>query len=433
VGKPLQELLKSADPLSDEAVTALMDAREENTYVDFKVDFEDVDQKWLEVTKDVMSFANTEGGYLVFGVKNGSYEHVGLSEEKVKLLSETNILMLKFNRCVEPSFTALRAKAIERDGKTFVIVLIPGSADCTHMFSKEGAFKYPSGAKEVVFRPGTFYVRRSGANHLADSRDLDAILERRMVRYRTKLLEGITRVVVAPPDREVFVVKKPEGAEGADGRYVIEDAPDGMKGMWFIPTPETAEQEIAMHVGLNKANPTEIPSAGMIWKWYGVRDRLRLSVEHKIRVAMFSWRRGAPAFYWIKGCTGEQVREALGEVIKVEKNPGLIADVLVASAYLGRRFHKSQVAKVGDTSRFRREAAFPIGGPRSYWEGSLPKKRDPEEFLKDLDAIAKSAKGAWNGEPVLIDRIAAQRLDSFLYAQDDYPNSRPDKVAELAK
>jgi hypothetical protein len=431
--KSLQELLKSSDPLSDEAIIAVIDAREENSFVDFKGTFENVDREWLEVTKDVMSFANTEGGYLVFGLKNGSYEHVGLSDETVKLLSDTNNLMQKFNKCVEPPFTTLRAKAIERDGKKFVVVLIPASVDSTHMVSKEGAFKHPSGATQPVLRQGTFYVRRSGANHLADSRDLDALLDRRMVRYRAKLLEGITRVVAAPPDREIFVVKKEEGAGGTEAKYVIEDAPEGMKGRSFIPEPETMEQEIAMCVGLNKKNPTEIPTAGMIWKWYEARDRLKLSVDHRIRLAMFSWRRCAPGFYWMRDCSGEQLREALGEVLKVEKNAGVIGDVLVVSTYLGKRFHKSQVAKVGDVSRCRKEAVFPLGGARSYWEDSLPRRRDRKEFLKQLDAIAKSAKGAWDGQPPVADRYTAQRLDSFLYAQNDYPDSRPEKVAELAR
>jgi Putative DNA-binding domain len=429
----LHELLKSSDPLSDEAIVAVISAREENSFVDFKADFENVDREWLEVTKDVMSFANMEGGYLVFGVKNGSYEPVGLRDEIVKLLSDTNNLMHKFNKWVEPPFTTLRAKAIERDGKKFVVVLIPESLGSTHMVSKEGAFKHPSGETKVVLREGTFYVRRSGANHRADSRDLDALIERRMVSNRAKLLEGIARVMAAPPDREVLVVKKQEGGEGAEAKYVIEDAPEGMKGMSFIPTPETIEQEIAMFVGLNKANPTEIPTAKMIWKWYEARDRLKLPVDHKIRVAMFSWRRCAPAFYWIRGCSGEQLREALGEVMRVERDAGVVGDVLVVSAYLGKRFHRSQVAKAGDTSRFRREAAWPLAGARSYWEDGLPRRRDRKEFLKQLDAIVKSATAAWDGQPGVADRLTAQRLDSFLYAQNDYPDSRPEKVAELVR
>src|ERR1041384_905500 len=195
MAKSLQGFLKTADPLSDEAISAVVDAREENTHVDFKLDLENVDREWLEVTKDVMSFANMEGGYLVFGVKNGSYENVGLSDESVKRLSDTNNLIQKFNKCVEPPFTTLRAKVLKRNGKKLVVMLIPASLDSTHMVSNEGAFKYPSGEKKVVLHQGTFYVRRSGANHLADSKDLDALLDRRMVRYRAKLLEGITRIV----------------------------------------------------------------------------------------------------------------------------------------------------------------------------------------------------------------------------------------------
>jgi hypothetical protein len=430
------ELLRSPEPLSDEAIATVMVAREENTHVDFKLDLENTDREWLEVTKDVMAFANTEGGYLVFGVKNGTYEEVGLSDQSAKLISDTNNLMQKFNRCIEPHFTGLRAKAIQRNGKKFVIVMIPASLDATHMVCKEGAFKHQSVATKVVLHVGTFHVRRSGANHMADSRDLDAVLERRMARYREKLLQGISRVVAAPADREVLVVKREaaDTGEEADAKYIIEDAPAGLKGRYFTPTPETVEQEIAMYVGINKVNPTELPTARMMWKWYEARDRVRLSVDQKIHVVAFSLRRGAPAFFWMQGRSGEELRETLGTILKVEKDPEAIANTLVVSMSLGKRFHKSQVAKLGAKAKlYGKDAVYPASDePRSYWTDLLPRRRDRQELLDQLDAIAKSAKTEWDGLPSKADRLAARNIDAFLYGQDEYPNSRPEKVGELA-
>jgi hypothetical protein len=52
--------------------------------------------------------------------------------------------------------------------------------------------------------------------------------------------------------------------------------------------------------------------------------------------------------------------------------------------------------------------------------------------LKELDRIAKSAQTEWSGKPARADALLARNIDSCLYAQDDYPDSRPEKVAELA-
>jgi hypothetical protein len=434
MAKSLEEFLKLPDPLGDEAMIAVLDAREENSFIDYKLDFENVDREWLEVTKDVMSFANTEGGYLAFGIKNGTYEQVGLSDGTVSLLSDPNNLMQKFNKCVDPPFTNLRSKSIERNGKKFVVIFIPPSLGHTHLVFKDGTFDHQSGSPKTVLRQGTFYVRRSGANHLGDARDLDAIVERRINRFRTKLLEGITRVVESPIETEVLVVKQ-EGAstQGPDKKFVIENAPDaiGVKGMSFSVAPETMEQEIAAWVAMSKANPKELPSAGTIWKWYAARERLQITQHQKIQLAAFSLRRCAPAFYWLQGGIGEEIKEALTETMKYRDEPESIANILAVSAYFGKRFHKSQVTKVGvDAKRFGKVSVYPASGPRAYFEALLVKRRQRAEMATELDRIAKSAENEWNGQPALTDRWNALRLDSFLYAQDEYPNNKPEKQSE---
>jgi hypothetical protein len=436
----LEELLASADPLSDEALSGVLDAREENSVVDYKLDFANEDREWLEVTKDVMSFANTDGGYLVFGVRNGTYEQVGLTEPIVHLLCDPNNLMQKFNKCVEPPFIALRAKSIERDGKKFVVVLVPPSLNRTHIVSKDGAFKQQSGMPKTVLRQGTFYVRRSGANHLADARDLDATIERRIRRFRSKLLENIARVVEAPAESEVLVVKQEDGDQGPHKKFVIENAPDAIavKGMTFSVAPETAEQEVAAWIAISKGNPNELPYAGTVWKWYEARKRLQLTPQQRIRLAVFSLLRCVPAFFWLQGCAGEDIREALAETLGRRGETESPERTLATSAFLGKRFYRAQVTKLGSyASRLGKLREFPQAGPRDYFQRVFsPKMRGGKvnrpELEEELDRIAKSAKDQWDGQPGRVDGWAAMRLDSFLYAQDEYADKKPVKQAAAA-
>lgn len=430
MSKSLGELLNSADPLSEEAIIAALDAREENALVDYKVSFENEDREWLEVTKDVMSFANTEGGYLAFGVKNGTYERVGLDEGAMLLLSDPNNLMQKFNRHVEPHFTGLRAKVFEQDRKRFVVVLVPASLGHTHIVSKDGAYTHPSGTPKVVLRRGTFYVRRSGANHLADARDLDAVIERRIRRFRSKLLENITRVVESPVETEVLVVKQKGGEEGLSKKFVIENSSNAIavKGMTFSVAPETPEQEVAAWTAINEGNSAEVPSAGTVWRWYGLREQLQLTLQQRLRVAMFSLLKGAPAFYWLRGSSAPEIKEALVEALGHPSDADCQANTLAVSAFFGKRFHKSQVTKLGERARrLGKVSEFPEAGPRAYFEAALAAKHrggklDRYKLKTELDEIVQLALREHDAVPARSDRWHAMRLDCCVYAQDEYPD-----------
>lgn len=117
--KSIKEFLDSTDPLTDEAFQVVLAFREETIHVDFKVAFHfGEEREWLEITKDVMAFANTEGGYLAFGVRDKTYEIVGIDESTAKVLCDPNQLMQKVNRYVEPHITLLRSRSIVVERQT---------------------------------------------------------------------------------------------------------------------------------------------------------------------------------------------------------------------------------------------------------------------------------------------------------------------------
>lgn len=194
--KSIPKFLRSSDPLSDQAANYLLDFREEDALVDFKLTFNFGNEKdWLELTKDVMAFTNAQGGYIVFGVQNGTFEPIGLDKAVVTELTDTNKLMQKINRFLEPEISALRSKSFVRENKYYVILFIPESIRITHMISKDGFLNLPSGEKKTVLRQGTFYLRRSAGNHLADPRDLESVFNKRLTCSKNQFLEKLQELL----------------------------------------------------------------------------------------------------------------------------------------------------------------------------------------------------------------------------------------------
>ena len=74
-----RELLQCSDPLSDEACLSLINYGEEDELVDFKESFDpSLGKSWIDLSIDCVAFANTFGGFIVFGVENRTWRHLGV-------------------------------------------------------------------------------------------------------------------------------------------------------------------------------------------------------------------------------------------------------------------------------------------------------------------------------------------------------------------
>jgi predicted HTH transcriptional regulator len=169
VNSPILEYLLSDDPLSEDALEALIKHKEEDPCLDYKLELNpNSEREWLEITKDVSAFANTFGGYLIFGIRDNDKSVIGLEDDIAHLLSDANNVLQKINRHLDPNIEAIRSKPSTVKGKNIVALQIPQSIGKTHLIAKDGIFKHPSGKTKMLLHKGTFYVRRSAGNHLGD-------------------------------------------------------------------------------------------------------------------------------------------------------------------------------------------------------------------------------------------------------------------------
>ena len=417
------QYLNSDDPLTREAALFLVGYKEEDNYVDYKLEFDLREEKhWLGITKDVSAFANTLGGYLVFGVADKSREVVGLPRKVAEEMENVNNIQQKLNRYLDPELEHVRSKKFRVNGKYIVLMHIPQSRGRTHIISKDGTCSLPSGKKKTLLRKGTFYVRRSGSNHLGDSRDLDSIVERRIDHFRDALIDKVARVVKAPTESEVFILTQdPSDMEAK--RFIISDAPESIpiRGMNFALALEGPEEEIAACSVLEQSNSTFLLPAEMLWKWYSIRNELNIQEAHRLSIFKLSLWRNAPSCYWVMGLSSADIQKALFKALKHRPNNDGVRMMLVVASLFGRSVYAKSLKALGSYREklAPRQKSYPTQDPKQNFCGfrrpdNLTEAKFKKEKLKELNDIAKFAASK-NREPGMRRKWRAQKIDCYLY------------------
>lgn len=430
----ISEILKSNDPLADEYINILIYHAEEDNLIDYKEDFDPSTEKaWLGITKDILAFFNTYGGFLVFGVKDSSFEQIGISKEVSKILGDPNNVMQKINRFIDPEITNIRCKSVNNNEKNFVVILIPSSKNLTCMIKSDGKFKYPSGEEKYEFRRGTTYLRRSASNHLADSRDLDFLFDKRLSIYRSSILSNLARVIEAPSESEVFIVSQ-DGESKDAKKFIIDDSPDAIpvKGMSFTIEPKTDEHEIVSSISLNKRNSLSIPPTHTLWEWYKKRESLVLSSSHKCSLAKFCIISEVPCFYWLLDCTAEYIKLMLEDAIKYEGSNDHFGRVLIVANFLGIGLFNHILKKLGKNAnrisqskrRYMKEDIFTIVNMGKLSNRKMKVSRESEteyrtRIQSELSSIVDSMVFANPRVPNYSGRDDAFAYDCYLYARLD--------------
>lgn len=426
--------LRSEDPLSDDAIEFLLKYGEEDLYIDYKETIEKSnDKEWIELSKDIMAFANSCGGYLLFGVQDSTFNLIGLNQGSAAIAKNTDMVQQKTNRYIEPEILNLRSKEHVTEGKIFVVLFVPESIGKTHVVSKDAFVKYPSGDRKLIFHKGTIYVRRSAGNHLCDSRDLDELISKRIKHFKKNLLDNISRVVEAPAESDVYILSQDPTAK-TNKKFIIEDAPDAIKikGMSFAISPETIEQEVSAWISLSKKEDAAIPPPKILWKWYFNRESLNLSKVQKLALAKFCMVSDLPPFYWIKDGSADSISKILDVAIGLISSRTRVDIIVGVAAFLGKKIYTKTLKKIKEKypNRLPRKVCnFPSSDPSCLFsqeliEGSTIKGSKQCEDIKlknlsELNEIASSVLNTSSGEPGVIAKRTAHAIDCLLYAQHD--------------
>lgn len=336
------ELLLSSEPLSDEACLALIDYCEEDDCVDFKEEFDTSgnSKSWIDLAIDCSALANTFGGYLVFGIRDKTWERKGLPSEVAAALSDIKRVLEKVNRNLVPPITRARARSYKCEGREYVIVAVPVSAAVTHVFEADMAWKTPAGTAISGVRQGAIYTRRSGSNAILTSSDFEQLVNRRLQHFRDKWMEGITRVIHAPAEAQVVTIAKVVGARGEAGLQVIDAPPSSeLAGQSLSFTVNTLADKINLFKTLVKPSDSHLIDERLLFEAFAVRHDVDFSSDHQQWLAVYSMLRQAPVFYWLKDLGFSAARSLIQSAFDAGKGVQR-AFIVNYAAFYGEAFHR---------------------------------------------------------------------------------------------
>ncbi|MPY90583.1 MAG: hypothetical protein GEU99_22010 [Luteitalea sp.] len=188
----------------------------EDAEVDFKAQFDPSSrQDWCELVKDIVAMANSGGGVIVIGVNDDgtvSGHDIGPVLE-VDLADVTN----KIHSYTETQFSMFRICEGTRHGAAVAIIRIAG-VRVPMIFTSPGTYPAGSNSQKTAFGRGTVYFRHGPKSEPGTCADLAAAVDREVSRLRTFWMDGIAKVVAAPPGSTVQIVQHriaPAGARDA--------------------------------------------------------------------------------------------------------------------------------------------------------------------------------------------------------------------------
>lgn len=186
------------------------------------------------VMKTIAAFANNKGGYFAFGVKNKTWEVVGLNSAKLQKFQEFDLKNI--NQRIRTALgTDLQVqKTVYKIGaKSIGILYIAEARIKPLIFTK-------SDGKEG-YAEGHIYYRYSGEDRLIAPLDLHNIIEDRIRDLsKTILTKHISQILDAGPANSAVLNLETGEVDGASGKFVIDE--ELLKKIEFIKQGEFKEK-----------------------------------------------------------------------------------------------------------------------------------------------------------------------------------------------
>ncbi len=186
------------------------------------------------VVKDVLAMANTQdGGRIVFGVRDGDFEGVGLPEDQFGSFDATRFTDF-LNRYTDPPFGCSVHKFVI-DGRRFVAIEVPEFTDVPIICKAD----LNDTNNRQILRRGATYIRtdRASSEIVSTSEAMRDLMNRALVRRGDQLLKMVERLIKGKPVHQDEESATEIRAEIADAdRFILERLPEEFceLGRWEV-------------------------------------------------------------------------------------------------------------------------------------------------------------------------------------------------------
>jgi hypothetical protein len=162
-------------------------------------------QDWCEMVKDVVSMANSGGGSIIVGVHDDGTPS-GVDVSPLLHIDPADVTN-KIHSYTGQQFAAFAIRPGKRQGYDVAVLSVAG-VEIPIVFIAPGTYPTGPSSQKTAFSKGTVYFRHGAKSEPGTSEDLRLALGREIARLKDFWLQGIAKVVAAPPGSTVQVVQQ---------------------------------------------------------------------------------------------------------------------------------------------------------------------------------------------------------------------------------
>src|SRR5262249_10743966 len=153
-----------------------------------------------ELMRDLMALANTkDGGRIVFGVRDGDFEFVGVSPQIVESIDLTDVLSMLHDNSAPQARCGIHKLQI--DG-LWVIVFDGAEFDETPIICTNSVTA-TDGSKRLILRQGAIYIRTAAGStdEISSPDDSRSLINRAVSKKSAELLKAFNDILTGRPAR----------------------------------------------------------------------------------------------------------------------------------------------------------------------------------------------------------------------------------------
>lgn len=254
--KPKHRVSVDGD-LSQEKLLSLINLKAEEDRLDYKTDlnFSRNSKDKIEFVRDVVAFANTDGGYIVLGVRevtDGSaperYNPEGLSAAACNSLDSAKLGQQVESFTVERLNVQLQIHPLSDFGnKQFALIYVPPSLHKPVIMQKDGQYTdKAAGRNETLFRAGDIFIRKNTSTARADQSDMRRLISEVRLREKARWTEEILDVRTLVQRLDTLIAVLSSGV--VPDRSHFSSSPEGKSESYdetlFYLSPEAIQERI---------------------------------------------------------------------------------------------------------------------------------------------------------------------------------------------
>lgn len=284
------------------------------------------------VVKAALAFANTDGGFVVFGVDpNGKW--IGFPKEELEQTDPAMLVEL-INSCVLPEVVGLNYTTIQHKKRWLAVLHVPPSEFVPHVTTKDVTDPLTLG-KKLCLNKGAVYCRYGAKCDLATAAQFNRIVEKRTAYLKAEMLRRIKAVEIpllptGPAQRSgppTVLRISPATASGATPVRITRNRSEAAGVLMYEELDSAIFESINNVIATNNLlSPTKefVFDERLYYRIYAERQHVaddKDQQERLARVAIANFAASAPVLFWVMRLQPEAIVGLLHSIPLTSKSP----------------------------------------------------------------------------------------------------------------